>query len=333
MRVVAGDQRSARIDVGGSGSFASLVSLSVSTPPSGITASVSPQLVAPGSGSFLTLAAASTASPGTYSFTVTGQAEVDGQSQSRTTTVTLEVLAAGTPAVTGRVLTAEALPKPIPGVTVTLGSAFTLTDAAGNFVMLAPPTGPNMLVVDGRTASTATAQYPLVETQINVSASGPTRVPFVLYLPKLDTANPITLPLNAAGATTQEVRATTPLIPGLVVTIPAGTRINGPDGNPVAQITITPVPIDRSPMPFPAGVKPPMLFAIQPGGAVPSNPLPITFPNRTRATPGTGADLYYFDLVLGNWRVWGRGTVSADGASIVSDPGFGRPASPGTSRP
>jgi YD repeat-containing protein len=144
-------------------------------------------------------------------------------------------------------------------------------------------------------------------------------------LPRLDTANPIALPLNAAGATSQEVRATTPLMPGLVVTIPAGTRINGPDGNPVAQITITPVPIDRSPMPFPPGVKPPMLFAIQPGGAVPSNPLPITFPNRTRAAPGTGADLYYFDLVLGNWRVWGRGTVSEDGASIVSDPGFGLP--------
>jgi RHS repeat-associated protein len=325
VRVVAGDQGSARIDVGGSGSFTSLVSLGVSAPPAGITASFSPPLVAPGSGSYLAFAVADTVSPGTYSFTVTGQAEVDGQPQSRTTTVTLEVLAAGTPAVTGRVLTAEALPKPIPGVTVTLGSAFTLTDAAGNFVMLAPPTGPNMLVVDGRTASTATAQYPLVEAQINVSATGPTRVPFVLYLPKLDTANPIALPLNAAGATTQEVRATTPLMPGLVVTIPAGTRINGPDGNPVAQITITPVPIDRSPMPFPPGVKPPMLFAIQPGGAVPSNPLPITFPNRTRATPGTGADLYYFDLAIGNWRVWGRGTVSEDGASIVSDPGFGLP--------
>src|SRR5712692_7202812 len=91
-------------------------------------------------------------------------------------------------------------------------------------------------------------------------------------------------------------------------------RDHGPDGNPVSQIVITPVPLDRSPMPFPPGVKPPMLFSIQPGGAVPSQPLPITFPNPTRAAPGTSADLYFFALIAGNWAVWGRGTVSNDGA-------------------
>src|SRR5439155_321231 len=81
------------------------------------------------------------------------------------------------PAVTGRVLTAEAMPQPIPGVTVTLGSAFVLSDAGGNFVLLAPPAGQNMLFVDGRTASTPGAQFPIVEVNVTVSASGPTRVP------------------------------------------------------------------------------------------------------------------------------------------------------------
>jgi hypothetical protein len=71
--------------------------------------------------------------------------------------VTLQVPEAATPAVTGRVLAAETVARPIPGVTVTLGSAFTLTDPAGNFVLLAPPIGPNMLLVDGRAASTPTA--------------------------------------------------------------------------------------------------------------------------------------------------------------------------------
>jgi len=79
---------------------------------------------------------------------------VDGRTVTRTSTFTLEVLAPDTPAVTGRVLTAEAVPQPIPGVTVTLGSAFVLSDAGGNFVLLAPPAGQNMLFVDGRTAST-----------------------------------------------------------------------------------------------------------------------------------------------------------------------------------
>src|SRR5204862_3808879 len=183
----------------------------------------------------------------------------------------------------------------------------------------------NMLLVDGRTASTPTVQYPPVEVQVNVAASGASRVPFVVYLPKLDTANPITLPTDATGTVTTTVQATTPTIPGLTVTIPAGTRIIGPDGNPVTQITITPVPVDRSPMPFPPGVSPPILFTIQPGGAVPSQPLPISFPNVQNALPGSTADLYFFDLAIGAWNPWGTGTVSADGTPVVRDPGLGLP--------
>jgi RHS repeat-associated protein len=325
-RVIAGDQTSVSVAAGGTGSFTSLVSLTLSSAPSGVTASFSPSnLVAPGANVFATIATTTAVAAGTYNFTVTGQADVDGRSVTRVASFTLEVLAAGTPAVTGRVLTAEAIPRPIPGVTVTLGSAFVLTDAAGNFVLLAPPTGPNMLFVDGRTASTAQAQFPIVEVNVNVSASGPSRVPFNIYLPMLDTAHPINLPLDAGGFTTQQVLATTPTIPGLVVTIPQGTRIIGPDGNPVSQLIITPVPIDRSPMPFPAGVTPPMLFAINPGGAVPSQPLPISFPNVQNAPPGSKADLYFFDLSIGTWNIWGTGTVSQDGTQIVSDPGFGLP--------
>ena len=325
-RVIAGDQTSISVQAGGSGSFTSLVTLSLSALPAGISATFSPSnLVAPGASAFVNLVIANTVAPGSYDVTVTGEAQVDGRTLTRTAAFTLEVLQPDTPAITGRVLTAEAVPKPIPGVTITLGSAFTLTDAGGNFVLQAPPPGPNMLLVDGRTASTPTAQYPPVEVQINVASSGPTRVPFVLYLPVLDTAHPVTLPLDAGGFTTTEVQATTPLIPGLVVTIPAGTKITGPDGNPVSQITITPVPVDRTPMPFPPGVSPPMLFTIQPGGAVPSQPLPITFPNVQQDAPSTQVNLWFFDLAAGNWQTWGTGTVSADGTQIVSDPGYGLP--------
>src|SRR5207244_278946 len=149
---VAGDQTSVNLAAGGSGSFASLVSLTISTPTpaGGITAGFSPSnVVAPGASAFVNFALASTVTPGSYGFTVSGQAQVDGRTLTRTAAFTLEVLAQETPAVTGRVLTAEAVPRPVPGVTVTLGSAFTLTDAGGNFVLLAPPPGANMLLVDG----------------------------------------------------------------------------------------------------------------------------------------------------------------------------------------
>src|SRR5207245_9360057 len=77
--------------------------------------------------------------------------------------------------------------------------------------------------------------------------------------------------------------------------------------------------------PLPAGKAAPLWFSIQPGGAVPSQPLPITFPNVTEAAPGTTADLYFFDISTGKWETWGKGTVSVDGLSVVSDPGFGLP--------
>src|SRR2546426_12843446 len=88
-----------------------------------------------------------------------------------------------------------------------------------------------MLFVDGRTASVPNAQFPIIETQITVNAAGPSRVPFTIYLPKLDTVNAVNLPIDGNGFTTAETKVTTPAIPGLEVTVPQGTRIIGPDGN------------------------------------------------------------------------------------------------------
>ncbi|MFQ5899195.1 MAG: DUF6531 domain-containing protein [Candidatus Methylomirabilia bacterium] len=51
----------------------------------------------------------------------------------------------------------------------------------------------------------------------------------------------------------------------------------------------------------------------------------MSFPNLQEAPAGEKADLYFFDLSIGDWAVWGTGTVSPDGTQIVSDPGFGLP--------
>src|SRR5207249_3079473 len=227
----------------GGGNFSSLVAVGVAPAVADVTASFGAPFVAPGASTPLTFRVDTSVSTGTYAFTVTGSSSVDGRVVTRTAPVSLQVLPRDTHAVTGRIMTAESLPQPIPGVSVALGSAFVPTDVAGNFVLLAPPVGPNMLFVDGRTASTPEAQFPIVEVQIDVAVSGPTRVP----------------------------------------------------------------------------------FTINPGAAVPSNPLPISFPNAQGAAPGTTADLYYFDLSIGNWNVWGTGATSDDGRQIVSDPGFGLP--------
>ena len=325
VRVIAGDRAAVTVAATGTGGFTGLVGLRATPATSGITTAFDSASLAPGGASTLTLDVPPGAAGGSYPVLISGTASIDGQAVTRGAHVTLQVLPASTTGVAGRIMTAETVPRPIPGVTIALGSAFVVTDAAGNFVLLAPPPGPSMLFVDGRTASTATAQFPIVEVRLDVAATGVTQVPFTIYLPILDTANAIDLPLDAGGFTTREVKATTPAIPGLIVTVPQGTRIVGPDGNPVAQLVITPVPINRSPMPFPPDVAPRLLFAINPGGAVPSQPLPITFPNAGDAMPGSSADLHYFDLVAGDWSVWGQGTVTADGTRIASNPGAGLP--------
>ncbi|MBI3338661.1 MAG: RHS repeat protein, partial [Chloroflexi bacterium] len=78
-------------------------------------------------------------------------------------------------------------------------------------------------------------------------------------------------------------------------------------------------------MPLPPGVEISQLFTIQPGGSVPSKPVPISFPNTNHADPGTRASLDYFDIVSGTWKSYGQGTVSANGKQIVPDAGVGIP--------
>lgn len=67
------------------------------------------------------------------------------------------------------------------------------------------------------------------------------------------------------------------------------------------------------------------------GGGTPTTPIPITLPNDLEALPGEQLTIWYYDEsptpdpTSNQWRILGTGTVSQDGKSIVSDPGFGMP--------
>jgi hypothetical protein len=68
------------------------------------------------------------------------------------------------------------------------------------------------------------------------------------------------------------------------------------------------------------------IFFGTPMGGVPSAPLPVTVPNDQDAAPGEQVTLWYYDAapfpgVPAGWRQAGPATVSADGQTIVSDPG------------
>src|SRR5262249_23698367 len=118
--------------------------------------------------------------------------------------------------------------------------------------------------------------------------------------------------------------------PGVAFTLPAGGTITRWGGMGKTKIAIERVPPHRLPRPpAPRRTRPLFpLFFWPPMGGVPSAPLPVTLPNDLRLNPGDKAQLWYYDAaplpgVAAEWRLAGTGTVSADGQTIVSDPGVG----------
>ena len=57
----------------------------------------------------------------------------------------------------------------------------------------------------------------------------------------------------------------TPKVKGLEVHLP-GVRITDADGKAVTKVGITPIPVDRTPIPMPKGVQVPVYFTVQPAG-------------------------------------------------------------------
>ena len=95
-----------------------------------------------------------------------------------------------------------------------------------------------------------------------------TVLPFTIWSPVLDTSHTITIPSPTRGETV----VSTPTMPGLELHLPPGTVIRGEDGSVVRRVTMTPIPMDRTPFPLPADAPFTMFFTIQPGGGYISTP-------------------------------------------------------------
>lgn len=303
--------------------------LAVGGLPSGVTASFQSSTVMPGSTTRLTLSNPNGATPGVYSFWLyASNTSIGNPPDALTQRKAVKVIVAGTGTTTlhGRVMTAETVPVPIQGVTlsaVTNPSMQVQSDANGYFTLTGLASVYHQIInVDGHTADTPTVTYPVVPIGVDVVPGIGNEVDFTVYLPKIDTANivPIT-----QDSDTQQV-LTSPAIPNAKIMIPPHTIIVNADGSPVPQISLTPVPPDKLPMPLPDGVTPEQVgsfYSLQPGGAVASNPIEISFPNfvpNSQFVPaGTTVPLWTVDHDLGTFHVYGSGKPSSDGTKIVPD--------------
>ena len=203
-------------------------------------------------------------------------------------------------------------------MTLQLEDRTATSDPSGRFLLADLPAGRHILTVDGRSASTRGRAFGVFEIGVDLAAGKTTALPAAIWMPRLDTTHTE----RFASPTTGEVVVRTPRIPGLEVRVPAGSTIRDSDGKVVRELGITPIPVDRPPFPLPAGVRVPIYFTVQPGGAyIFPEGARIIYPNYTREKPGTRVDFWHYDPKAKGWHVYGKGTVTPDGKQVVPDPG------------
>ncbi len=211
--------------------------------------------------------------------------------------------------------------RPLAGVTLQIGNKAAQTDDNGQFLLADLSTGKQVLVIDGRNLGPGNQSYGLFETQVEITAGQTNVLPFTSWLPRLDKGHAIQIP----SPTTTEVVVTTPHIPGLEVHIPAGVTIQDHGGQPVTEVSITPIPLDRTPFPLPTNVPVPIYFTVQPGSAELLNGAKarIVYPNYHHEVLGTRFNFWRYEPEGDGWEIYGHGGVSDDGQQVIPDPGVG----------
>lgn len=313
----------------GLGSYQQTTKISVTGLPPGVTYAANQANLYLGHDVVLNLNADATAMPGTYTVNVVATGPVDLQTLSRTKPLSVTILSAATTAVSGRVLHAEN-DSPFVNARIRLGSQETYTDATGSYRFVSPGLlGDQVLRIDGNTNATAQTQYPSAIAMPVMIEAGKDNTALTSYIQAVDVTKFTTITPGS------ETHVTDAEIPNYELRIPAGAVLMGWDGTPVTKVNVRTVPVDRLPIkPLPPEVNAKTVYLyyfFREGGANPSRPIPVTMNNDIGALPGDSVDLWYYDESItpdpnsNQWRIMGKGTVSQDGKSIVSDPGVGIP--------
>ncbi|HEU5319772.1 MAG TPA: kelch repeat-containing protein, partial [Methylomirabilota bacterium] len=152
----------------------------------------------------------------------------------------------GVTALAGQVLRLNG--QPLAEVTLQIGARSTRTDRSGRFLLTDIPAGYPVLIMDGSTANRPGRTYGIFDYRVRTTAGQTTVLPFTIWMPLLDTAHAVALPVP----TPAEVVVTSPRLPGLEVRIPAGVVLQTA-GGPLRWMALTEIPVDRPPYPLPAG--------------------------------------------------------------------------------
>ena len=229
--------------------------------------------------------------------------------------------ASGVTALAGQVLKLNG--EAAKDVTLQIGDRTVRSDNSGRFLLEGIPSGFRTLLIDGSTANRPGRTYGVFEAFVGIEPGRTTVLPYTIWLPRINTQDAVSL----SSPTSREVVVTSPYIPGLELHIPAGTVLRDRTGQIVTEVSITPIPVDRSPFPLPTRDVP-VYFTIQPGGAHLQSIDPalpqgarLVYPNYNSLAPSTVLDFWSYDPEEKGWYVYGQGKVSKDAQQVVPDPG------------
>ncbi|MGR9051269.1 MAG: Ig-like domain-containing protein, partial [Gammaproteobacteria bacterium] len=214
--------------------------------------------------------------------------------------------------------------NPVPGATAHLeleGAVLdpvptAVTDAQGQFTIAGAPVGAVRLVVDGSTTSRS-GHWPVLAFDLTAVAGLDNTVGMPIHLPQL-ADNEV---LIATGGPEQDVILHIPGVEGTELTI-AAHSVTCPNGQSECRISWTQVNNERVPMAPPLGSGFMLAGTLQPAATHFDPPAKICIPN-SDMPPGMQVEIYSFDHDLDDFIAAGTATVSADGAQMCSDPGFG----------
>src|SRR5438093_11150782 len=206
------------------------------------------------------------------------------------------------------------------------------TDETGQFLLTNINVSWHDLIIDGRLArrrlnaqSAALApqeDHGVFDYGLEIKEGQTTTLPFTIWLPKIDKNHAVQIP----SPTTSEVVLTSPRIPGLEVHSPPNTVIYDHERQVVREVSLTPIPLDRTPFPLPTNVKVPIYVTAQPGGAYIANSehvgARIHYPNTFNELPGTRFKFWHYDPGYKGWYVYGLGIVPESGKQVIPDPGI-----------
>lgn len=189
-----------------------------------------------------------------------------------------------------------------------------VTDEIGRFVLEDVPAGRVEIYVDGAAMPREDISFGSFLIGVDTERGRTVELERPVWLPRVDesTSTDIAFPTN------RKLTLTHPSMPGLEVHIPKNTRIRSVDGDPVRELSLTPLPMDRAPFPLPEGVNPPSYWTVQPGGATLSKGAKVVYPAPESYVPGQRSDFYIYEPDEG-WEPYGTGRVDETGQQSVPD--------------